>query len=127
MMLRLDNLGFGHGGRTVGQGVTLELKSGEVLGLLGANGAGKTTLFKTILGLLPAQTGDIRLDGASLSALSRRERALKIAYVPQAHEAGFPFASGTSFSWVARRISAALKCRAIMIMQLRKRPCARSA
>lgn len=90
-MLRLERLYFGHAARTVGQNVSLELKTGEVLALLGANGAGKTTLFKTILGLIPAKSGDIVLDGTQLSTLSRRERALKIAYVPQAHDAGFPY------------------------------------
>lgn len=91
MKLRLDSLSFGHGSRMVGQNISLELRSGEVLALLGANGAGKTTLFRTILGLIPATSGDVFLNGKSLSTLSRRERALEIAYVPQAHEASFPF------------------------------------
>src|SRR5262249_21665140 len=63
-----------------------------VLCLLGPNGSGKTTLFKTMLGLLPAQAGEVRLDGAPMQNLARDEIARRIAYVPQAHAAHFPFA-----------------------------------
>lgn len=91
MTLEISKLAFGYGGRTVGAGVSLSLATGEVLALLGPNGAGKTTLFKTILGLLPVMAGDINLDGKLLSAWPRRERARRIAYVPQAHAALFPF------------------------------------
>jgi iron complex transport system ATP-binding protein len=58
---------------------------------LGPNGSGKTTLFKTMLGLLPAQAGDVRLDGAPIASLSRLQIARRVAYVPQAHSAQFPF------------------------------------
>jgi iron complex transport system ATP-binding protein len=91
MRLELENLAFGYGDRTIGEGVDLSLREGEIVALLGANGAGKTTLFKTVLGLLAARGGEIRLDGRPLSAWSRRERAMRIAYVPQAHAALFPF------------------------------------
>jgi len=90
-MLELLSLGFGHGQRVIGTGVNLSLATGEVLALLGANGAGKTTLFKTILGLLPVQAGQVLLDGKPLSAWSRKDRAKRVAYVPQAHAALFPF------------------------------------
>jgi iron complex transport system ATP-binding protein len=91
MTLTLKSLSFGYRGREIGHGVELSLASGEVLALLGPNGAGKTTLFKTMLGLLPVQAGEVLLDGKPLSAWSRRERALRIAYVPQAHATPFPF------------------------------------
>ncbi|NLS02008.1 ABC transporter ATP-binding protein [Rhizobium sp. P32RR-XVIII] len=91
MRLALEALSFGYAGRTVAEGVTLELAHGEVLALLGPNGAGKTTLMKTMLGLLPPRAGDIRLDGCPLAEWSRRERARRIAYVPQAHASVFPF------------------------------------
>jgi iron complex transport system ATP-binding protein len=91
LMLELRDLSFGYGARTIGSSVSLTLGPGEVLALLGPNGAGKTTLFKAMLGLLPLQAGDVLFDGASLVTLSRAERAKRIAYVPQAHAALFPF------------------------------------
>ena len=91
MTLEIRRLAFGYGERTVGADISLSLATGEVLALLGPNGAGKTTLFKTVLGLLPVKAGDILLDCKPLSAWSRRQRAKRIAYVPQAHAALFPF------------------------------------
>jgi iron complex transport system ATP-binding protein len=84
-------LAYGYRGHPVGRDVTLTLHHGEVLCLLGPNGGGKTTLFKTLLGLIPAQGGGVRLDGQSLAALDRRAIARAIAYVPQAGAGYFPF------------------------------------
>jgi iron complex transport system ATP-binding protein len=91
MLLRVENLAFGYGGRHVGAEVSFDLAAGEVLCLLGPNGGGKTTLLKTLLGLIPARAGGIGLAGQSLSRLSRNAIARTIAYVPQAHAAFFPF------------------------------------
>ena len=64
--------------------VSLEVKAGEVVGLLGRNGAGKTTTLKTIMGLVPARSGAITLGGADLSHVSPDEIPRRgIAYVPQ--------------------------------------------
>jgi iron complex transport system ATP-binding protein len=90
-MLSVHALGFGYGAKAVGRNVDLEVRPREVLCLLGPNGSGKTTLFKTMLGLLPAQAGEVRLDGAPLADLPRPDIARKVAYVPQAHAAHFPF------------------------------------
>jgi iron complex transport system ATP-binding protein len=84
-------LGFGYRDKTVGRNVDLELRRGEILCLLGPNGSGKTTLFKTMLGLLLPHAGDVRLDGIALGELTRPEIARRVAYVPQAHAAHFPF------------------------------------
>jgi iron complex transport system ATP-binding protein len=91
MTLSTAQLGFGYPGRTVGSGVTMEIRGGEVLCLLGPNGGGKTTLMKTLLGLLPARAGMVMLDGEDLARRSRRQLARLIGYVPQAHAAFFPF------------------------------------
>jgi iron complex transport system ATP-binding protein len=90
-MLSVRDLGFGYGAKVVGRDVSLEVRRGEVLCLLGPNGSGKTTLFKTMLGLLPAQAGEVLLEGRPLVGLPRPEIARRVAYVPQAHAAHFPF------------------------------------
>jgi ABC-2 type transport system ATP-binding protein len=74
-------LGVSHryGDSTVLDSVDLQVRAGEVVGLLGANGAGKTTLIRILLGLLVPSSGDVRLFGG---APSRRARG-RIGYVPQ--------------------------------------------
>jgi iron complex transport system ATP-binding protein len=90
-ILAAHGLGFGYGAKAVGRDVDLAVRPGEVLCLLGPNGSGKTTLFKTMLGLLPAQAGEVRLEGVALAEMVRAEIARRVAYVPQAHAAHFPF------------------------------------
>ena len=83
-MLKVENLQFGYGRNTkVLRGASLELQQGEVGILLGKNGCGKTTLFKNILGIEKPNSGTITFDGENLLKMSRRERARRIAYVPQ--------------------------------------------
>ena len=84
-MLKTENLCYQYSkrGRYVLNGADLALADGEVGILLGKNGSGKTTLFKNILGILRPSTGKVLFDGEDLLALSRRERARKVAYVPQ--------------------------------------------
>ena len=91
MSLAVEDLAFGYGACIVGQGVSFTVSDGEVLCLLGPNGGGKTTLFKTILGLLPAMAGRVTFDGEDVARLTRAQLARRIAYVPQAHAAFFPF------------------------------------
>lgn len=84
-MLTVDNLTFRYGKRSprVLNGVTLHLGEGEIGILLGKNGSGKTTLFQNILGIHTPEDGSIRFEGESLLKMPRRERARRIAYVPQ--------------------------------------------
>ena len=84
-MLEIQNLRFRYSRRSpmVLDGVNLTLRDGEIGILLGKNGSGKTTLFKNILGIQKPEIGSIRFDGEELLKLSRRERARRIAYVPQ--------------------------------------------
>lgn len=73
MRLETENLVYGYPKREIGRDVNLSLSAGQVLCVLGPNGSGKTTLFRTLLGLLPARGGDIRLNGRPLGAWSRIE------------------------------------------------------
>jgi iron complex transport system ATP-binding protein len=91
MNLAAHDLTIGYGDHVVGSGLDLLLKTGEVLALLGPNGSGKTTLLKTLLGLLPPRAGEVRLGDRPLASYSARERAQRIAYVPQFHAATFAF------------------------------------
>ena len=84
-MLKCEDIRFRYGrtGSLVLNGASLELDAGEIGILLGKNGAGKTTLFKSILGIQKPSGGRVTFDGENLLKLPRRERARKIAYVPQ--------------------------------------------
>ena len=84
-MLNIENLHFRYGRRSppVLRGVDLSLRDGEIGVVLGRNGSGKTTLFKNILGIQKPESGQIRFDGEDLLKMKRRERARRIAYVPQ--------------------------------------------
>ena len=84
-MLSIENLTFRYdrSGLPVLNGANLQLEQGQIGILLGKNGSGKTTLFKNILGIEKPNGGSITFDGENLLKLSRRERARRIAYVPQ--------------------------------------------
>ena len=84
-MLSIDHLSFRYGRRSpqVLKDVSLELNAGEIGILLGRNGSGKTTLFRNILGIRDPDGGSIRFDGEDFLKLSRREKARRVAYVPQ--------------------------------------------
>ena len=90
-MLDAHQLAIGYAQRIVGRGFDVALRRGEVLALLGPNGCGKTTLMKTLLGLIPPKGGTITMDGRSLAAYETRERARRLAYVPQTHASPFAF------------------------------------
>ena len=64
-------------------GVDLEVRSGELFGLIGHNGAGKSTMFKMMLGLIPLTAGEIRIDGAPVPGSDFRTVRRKIGYLPE--------------------------------------------
>jgi lipopolysaccharide export system ATP-binding protein len=70
--------------RKVVKNLSIEIRSGEVVGLLGPNGAGKTTAFYMIVGLISADSGTILLDGQDLTSQPMHRRAkLGLGYLPQ--------------------------------------------
>jgi lipopolysaccharide export system ATP-binding protein len=82
--LQAESLTKSYGGRTVVRGVSVEVRSGEVVGLLGPNGAGKTTTFYMAVGLTAPDSGRVLLDGVDVTEDPMYIRARKgIGYLPQ--------------------------------------------
>ena len=82
--LIVQNLRKQYKARTVVQDISLNIKSGEVVGLLGPNGAGKTTSFYMIVGLVPSNDGRIILNSKDISRLPIHQRArMGLSYLPQ--------------------------------------------
>jgi branched-chain amino acid transport system ATP-binding protein len=83
-MLRIRDLHAGYGATPILFGVSLEVREGEAVALLGKNGMGKTTLVKTAMGFLKPWRGAIELDGRALGGLSPHEIArLGVGLVPE--------------------------------------------
>jgi ABC-2 type transport system ATP-binding protein len=78
-MVSIDGLTKSYGQLTAVADVSLSIRQGEVLGLIGPNGSGKTTLFECIAGLLPYESGTIRFEGRTLEP---RDRTSRIFYLP---------------------------------------------
>lgn len=89
--LRLLGAAFGYGERPVVAELDLEVRAGEVVGVLGRNGSGKTTLLRGATGLLRAFAGRVELLGDPIERLPRREIARRVAVVPQEGIPPFPF------------------------------------
>lgn len=89
--LRLDGLAVTLGSRLVLDGVSLTLPAGALTAVLGPNGAGKTSLLRAAAGLIPFR-GRLTLDDADLCRLPARERARRIAYLPQRADIAWPMA-----------------------------------
>ena len=86
-LLRLDRIEAGYGDLIAVQGVSLEVRPGEIVALLGANGAGKTTTLRVISGLLPLRCGLVELDGERLSGLAPASVVARgIAHVPEGRQ-----------------------------------------
>ncbi len=88
--LSVKGLGVTLAGHEILSQVSFGVQPGQVVGLIGANGAGKSTALKAVLDILPGDYGTISIDGRNLNALSARERAMKLAYVPQGAPVHWP-------------------------------------
>jgi branched-chain amino acid transport system ATP-binding protein len=86
-LLRLDGVEAGYGDLTAISGVSLEVRDGEAVALIGSNGAGKTTTLRAISGLLPLRAGRIEFEGARLDGLRSAEIVARgIAHVPEGRQ-----------------------------------------
>ena len=86
-MLEVSGLRAAYGRIPILYGIDLEIRAGEVVGILGHNGMGKTTLMKTLIGLVPATDGSIVFDGVDVTRERADRRARRgMGYVPQGRE-----------------------------------------
>ena len=86
-LLRVDSVEAGYGDLVAVRDVSLEVRTGEVVALIGANGAGKTTTLRAITGLLPLRSGRIELDGERIDGgAPTRVVARGIAHVPEGRQ-----------------------------------------
>ncbi len=95
-MLRATDLSFTYARRRASaqrvlDRVSLEVDRGTVVGLLGPNGSGKTTLLRLVSGVMPPESGSVRIDDRPIEGLTRRELARRIAVVPQETQTTFDF------------------------------------
>ena len=93
MSLTVEHLSFAYGQHPVLEDVSFEANAGELLAILGPNGVGKTTLFACVMGLLKGYAGKIEADGADLAPLTPRQRAHRVAAIPQAHPLSFRYSA----------------------------------
>ncbi len=83
-LLDVHELTSGHGDVPAVHDVSLRVEAGEMVALLGANGAGKTTILHTVAGLLPTMSGQVSLDGTTISGLaSHKISRLGLSLLPQ--------------------------------------------
>lgn len=78
MQINVNNICKSFGDKKVLEGISLSCESGRALGLLGRNGAGKTTTIRIIMGVFPADSGEILLDGKPID-----RKKVKIGYLPE--------------------------------------------
>ena len=92
MALAVEEVSFAYRrGRPVLRDLTLRFEPGTVTAVVGPNGAGKTTLLRVLLGLRKPDAGRVTLDDRAVADLSARERAARMAYVPQRSRMAFAF------------------------------------
>lgn len=83
-MLNLSNVSTSIQGTPILRDVNLEIKKGQMVGLIGRNGAGKTTLMRTVMGILPPTSGTIHIDSQDMTKAGTHERPkLKVGYMPE--------------------------------------------
>lgn len=86
-MLSVQQLESGYGESVVLRDISIEVKPGQVVCLMGRNGVGKTTLCKSIMGILKAREGEIKYNEETITKLAPYQRAKKgIGYVPQGRD-----------------------------------------
>ena len=91
VMMDINDLRFTYNKKPVLDGITFDIKQGEILGILGMNGCGKTTLLKNLNKNLKPEAGAILLEDEDMEKMTKRAIAQKVAVVPQGNEIKFAF------------------------------------
>ena len=89
--LEARGIRFGYGPAPLFEGLDLAIEAGEMVALIGPNGSGKTTLLRLLSGALRPNAGEVSLEGRRVADLAARERARRIAIVPQESAMTFDF------------------------------------
>lgn len=92
-LLRVEHVAWTVAGRDVLVDVSVTVRRGEVVAVMGRNGAGKSTLLDIVAGLREASSGSVLLDERNAASWSSRERARLVAHLPQLVRADLPFAA----------------------------------
>ncbi len=87
-VLEIKGVSCGYGDTDIVKNLSLTVKAGETVALAGPNGCGKTTLLRAARGLIPITEGEILIDGVSVSEMSHKERARKLALLSQTGAGG---------------------------------------
>lgn len=85
-LISIKNLTVTYNKKPAIKGVNLEIDEGNIIGIVGPNGAGKSTLLKAILGLLPADTGEVKILGKDI-----KDSLNRVAYIPQKEQFDWDF------------------------------------
>ena len=127
-MLRVESLKSGYGRIQALHGVSIEVRPGEIVSLIGTNGAGKTTLLRAISGVQPVAAGRILFNGRAIERLAAHQRvALGIAQVPEGRQLFVPISVEDNLklgAWTRRNVKFAAELEPIyalfpMLFQLR--------
>jgi urea transport system ATP-binding protein len=87
IMFDVRNLNVAYGQSQVLHGINMSIAPGEIVAVVGRNGMGKSTLMKSLIGTMPARSGQVMIDGADVSKLPSHTRVAKgLAYVPQGRQ-----------------------------------------
>lgn len=86
-MLEVRNLSSAYGQSEVLHGIDLAVAPGEIVALVGRNGMGKSTLMKSLIGIMPARSGQIVVGGTDVTSMATHQRVARgLAYVPQGRQ-----------------------------------------
>lgn len=90
-MMKASQLQVRRRTRVILDSIDLEIRPGELLALIGPNGAGKSTLLSALAGEHPPERGEVELDGVSMASIKPKDRAQRLAVLPQESRVDFPF------------------------------------